>query len=142
MTYMAMPQHKNPCLWDHKILNFGRSSLFTITSLSESCPRGQKKIFKEIMHFHCTTYMATPQHYNLSPRVHEIYKFGRPTLGSHYYTLVCLNHAPEWKRRFLKKYINFTPKFPPLGVWGHEIYNFLSPYVTDVTYQIWLRMAK
>ena len=25
---------------------------------------------------------------------------------------------------------------------GHEIYNFLSPYPTDDTYQIWLRLAQ
>ena len=59
--------------------------------------------------------------------------------------LVCLNHAPELRRRFFKKYINFTlftPKLPPLGVGGHEIYNFLSPYPTDATYQIWLRLAQ
>ena len=36
----------------------------------------------------------------------------------------------------------FTPKLPPLGVVGHEIYNFLSPYPTDATYQIWLRLAQ
>ena len=46
---------------------------------------------------------------------------------------------------FFKKYMNFTlftPKLPPLGGWGHEIYNFLSPYPTDATYQIWLRLAQ
>ena len=37
---------------------------------------------------------------------------------------------------FLKKYINFTlftPKLPPHGVGGHEIYNVLSRYPTDAT---------
>ena len=45
----------------------------------------------------------------------------------------------------LKKYIDFTlltPKLPPLGVGGYKIYNFLSPYPTDATYQIWLRLAQ
>ena len=28
------------------------------------------------------------------------------------------------------------------GGGGHEIYNFLSPYPTDGTYQIWLRLAQ
>ena len=27
----------------------------------------------------------------------------------------------------------FTPKLSPLGVGGHEIYNFSSPYPTDAT---------
>ena len=35
---------------------------------------------------------------------------------------------------FKKKYINFTPKLPPLWVGGHEIYNFLSPNPTDDTW--------
>ena len=46
---------------------------------------------------------------------------------------------------FFKKYINFTlftPKLPPLGGGGHDIYNFLSPYSTDATYQILLRLAQ
>ena len=32
------------------------------------------------------------------------------------------------------------PKLSPLGVVGHEIFNLLSPYPTDTTYQIWLRL--
>ena len=58
--------------------------------------------------------------------------------------LVCLINAWEW-RRFFKKHINFTlftPKLPPLWVGGHEIYNFFSPYPTDATYQISLRLAQ
>ena len=46
--------------------------------------------------------------------------------------------------KFLKKYINvslFTPKLLPLGAGGHEIHNFLSPYPTDATHQIWFRFA-
>ena len=36
-----------------------------------------------------------------------------------------------------KKHINtFYRKLSLLGVGGHEIYIFLSPYVTNVTYQI------
>ena len=59
--------------------------------------------------------------------------------------LVCLIYAWELRRRFLKKYSKltlFTPKLPPLWVGVHEIYNFLSPYPTDATYQIWLRLAQ
>ena len=59
--------------------------------------------------------------------------------------LVCLNHALKQRRRFIKKYINFTlftQKLHPLGVGGHEIYNFLSPYIKNVTYQIWFRLTQ
>ena len=46
---------------------------------------------------------------------------------------------------YFKKYINFTlftPKLPPFGVMGQEIYNLLSPYPTDATYQIWLKLTQ
>ena len=35
-----------------------------------------------------------------------------------------------------------TKIYLPLGLGGHEIYNFYSPYPTDATYQIWLRLAQ
>ena len=119
-------------------------SLFTI-SLSELCPRVEKKIFKDIVHFHYTTYMATLQHKNPSSRGHEIYKFGRPILGNHYYTCNLSEPSPEVEKKIFKEIhqlYRLIPKFPPLGVGGHEIYNFLSPYLTDVTNQIWLRLAQ
>ena len=50
--------------------------------------------------------------------------------------LGCLIYVLQLRRRFLKKYSNFTPKLPPLWIGGHEIFNFLSPYPTDATYQI------
>ena len=59
--------------------------------------------------------------------------------------LVCLIYVLELRRRFFKKYINFTlltSKLPPPGGGGHEIYNFLSPYPKDATYKIWLRLAQ
>ena len=38
--------------------------------------------------------------------------------------------------------LHFYPNITsPLGG-GHEIYNFLSPYPTDATYQIWLGLAQ
>ena len=64
--------------------------------------------------------------------------FVEPSLVIFTIYLVCLIHAPD-ERRFLKKDINFTlppTKKKPLGLEGHEIYNFLSPYPTDATYQI------
>ena len=33
-------------------------------------------------------------------------------------------------------------KLPSLGMGGDEIYNILSPYSTDATYQILLRLAQ
>ena len=39
--------------------------------------------------------------------------------------------------------LQFLPQnYLPLGVEGHEIYNFLSPYPTDASYQIWLGLAQ
>ena len=67
-----------------------------------------------------------------------------PTLVNITIYLNCLIYAWESRRRFLKKYTNFTlftQKLPPLGRWGHEIYRLLCPYPTDATYQIWLRLA-
>ena len=63
MTYMPWPLHKNPCPGGHEIYNFGRLKLGhhnKILSLSGLCLREEKKIFKEIMHFHYTTYIAMP----------------------------------------------------------------------------------
>ena len=87
-----------------------------------------------------------PLQKNPCPVGHEIYKFDRPLLGHHYYMLslsdLCLGVE---KKNFFKKYINitlFTPKLPPLGGGDHEIYNFLSSYPTDATYQICLRLAQ
>ena len=82
--------------------------------------------------------MATPQHKKPCPIGHEIYNFGRPFLGHDYYIISLSDLCLGIK---FKKYINlhFLPSnYLPLE-WGggHEIYNFLSPYPTDVTYQIW-----
>ena len=90
MTYMATPKHKNPCPRGHEMYNFGRAFLvhhYYIFGLSDLCLRVEKKIFKEIMHFHYMTYMATPEHKNPCPRGHEMYNFGRAFLVHHYYIL-------------------------------------------------------
>ena len=60
---MATPLYKNPCPRGYEIYNFGRPFLghyYYILGLSDLCLGVDKKIFKEIMHFHYTTYMATP----------------------------------------------------------------------------------
>ena len=53
----------NPCPRGHEIDNFGRPFLGHhnyILTLSILCLGEEKKIFKEIMHFHNMTYNATP----------------------------------------------------------------------------------
>ena len=81
------PKHRNPSLGNHEIYNSGRPFLghhYYSLSLSELCPRVEKKIFKEIIHFHYMTYMAMPLHKNPCPRSNKIYNFDRPFLGHHY----------------------------------------------------------
>ena len=48
MTYMATPQHKNPCIGGRDIYNLGRIFLghhYYTLNLSEPCPGVKKKIF-------------------------------------------------------------------------------------------------
>ena len=55
MHHMATPQHKNPCSGGHEIYKFGRPFLrhtnylliLSVVSLGV-----EKKIFKEMVHFH------------------------------------------------------------------------------------------
>ena len=50
MTYMATPQHKNPCTRGHESYSFGRPFLghdYYILSLSDLCLGVEKKIFKK-----------------------------------------------------------------------------------------------
>ena len=62
MTYMTMPLHNNPCPGGHEIYNLVDPSLVIITTYLVCLIYAweQRKIFKEIMHFHYMTYMATP----------------------------------------------------------------------------------
>ena len=47
----------------------------------------------------------------------------------------------DFKRNASFNFTLFTPKNHfPYG-WGDEIYNLLSPFPTDATYQIWLTWA-
>ena len=59
MTYMVTPLHKNPRPRGQEINNFGRHFLGHynyIFGLSELFLAEEKKIFKEIMHFHYVLY--------------------------------------------------------------------------------------
>ena len=61
--------------------------------------------------------MATPLHKNPCPGGHEIYNFGRPFLGHHYYTLSLYGLCPrveKEKKIFFQKYINCTLSYPKI----------------------------
>ena len=47
--------------------------------------------------------MATPHHRNPSPRGHEIYNFGRPFLGHHYYILGLSDLCLEVEKKIFKE---------------------------------------
>ena len=147
-TYMAMAQDKNPAPWVMKITILVDPSLVIITEYLVCLINAweqRRKILKKRMQFHYMTLWPRPCTRTPAP---EVMKFTilvdlSFVIISTY--LVCLIYAWEQRRRFLKKYSNFTlftPKLPPLLMGGHEIYNFQSPYPTDATYQIWLRLAQ
>ena len=62
-------------------------------TLFDLCLGVEKKILKEIMHFHLMTYMTTPQYKTACPWVNETYNFGRPFLSHHYshYSILSLS---------------------------------------------------
>ena len=66
---------------------------------------------------------------------HEIYNFGIPFLGHHYYILSLSEPCLRVRRRFLRKlfFKLLIPKYPPWDG-GYEIHNFVSPYPTEATY--------
>ena len=139
MTYIAMPQHKNPCSGVHEIYNFGRTFLgyhYYLLSLSDLCLGVEKKVLKEIMPFHFMTYKAMAQHKNPCPSGHDIYSFGRTFLGHHYYIVSSSDLCQGVEKRILKEIIHFhymtymampQHKTPWSGV--QEIYNFGRPFL-------------
>ena len=96
----------NACPRGHEIYNFGRPFLdhhYYLLSLSDPCPGVEKKIFKEILYFHYLTciLVATTWYKNPCPRGHDIYKFGWPFYGHHYYIFqwfVCSNYTDSVNR--------------------------------------------
>ena len=65
MTYMATPNIRNQALGVMKLTIFGKPFLvhhYFIVSLSNLCLGEEKKIFKEIMHFHYMTCGHTLAH--------------------------------------------------------------------------------
>ena len=87
------------------------------------------------------TYMTMPWHENPCPGSHEIYNFGRPFPGHHNLILRMSVLCLEVERRIFKEIHQFYPEIT--SPWGgvQEIYDFLSPYPTDATHQIWLKLA-
>ena len=65
--------------------------------------------------------MTTPQHKNPCPGGHEIYNFGRPIIGHHYYLLSLIELFPGVEKKTFKeihKFYTFYPRItvPPLRV--------------------------
>ena len=61
------------------------------------------------MNFHFMTCMAMPQHKNPCLGGHEIYNFGRPFLGHHYYILSLSDLCLGVEKKICKEimYFNF-----------------------------------
>ena len=53
------------------------------------------------------TYTATPLHKNPCPRGHEIYNFGRPFLGYHYYILSLSDLCLGVEKKIFKEKVHF-----------------------------------
>ena len=71
------------------------------------------------------TSMATPLHPNPSPGGHEIYNFGRPILGHHYYILSMSEPCPGVKNKtflVIPQFYNFYPQI--LSPWGGGVMKF------------------
>ena len=83
--------------------------------------------------------LFTPKLPPLWVGVHEIYNFGRPFLGHHYYILGLSDQCLGVEKKFLRNtaILHFLPQnYLPFG-WGFiKFYNFFSPYPTDASYQI------
>ena len=97
VTYTATPLHKYSWPGGHEIYNFDKPFFgyhnFTV-SLSVICLGVEKKIFKETMHFHHMTYMATSLNKNPCPRGHELYNFSKLSSVIISIHLVYMDHAP------------------------------------------------
>ena len=103
------------------------------------------------MHFYYITFnLATHQHKKPSlGRVHEMYNFGRHLLGHHNDILGFCKPCPGLENKYINfiLYLKVTSLFNVcVGAWGggvgHEIYNFLSLYSVDATYQILYRLTQ
>ena len=63
--------------------------------------------------------------------------FDRPFFGHYYYILGLSDPCLEVEKKIFREIHQFyIKKLSPCGMGGREIYNFLSPYPLDATYQI------
>ena len=98
MAFMAAPWHKIPCPRRHVTYNLSRlfnSHQYNLLCLSDLCLWLEKKLSKEIMHFHYMAFMATPWHKNPCPRGHETYNLSRLFIG-HQYNLLSFSYLCLW----------------------------------------------
>ena len=72
--------------------------------------------------------MATPYHKNPSPGGHEIYNFGTPFLGHHYYILNLSDLCVGVKKKTLKRNYAFSLH----DLYGHALAQEPVPWVTHV----------
>ena len=93
-------------------------------------------IEKNIIHLNKMTYMATPWHQNLSPGDHEIYNFGRPFLGHHYYIPSLSDLSLGVEKKIFKEIMYFhymtytaTPYRKNPCPRNHERYNFCKHFL-------------
>ena len=75
------------------------------------------------MPFHYITYLATPYHKNSCPGDHEIYNFGGPFLGHHYYILSLCDLCLGVEKYFYYITYTATPQHKIPHPRGQEIYN-------------------
>ena len=98
------------------------------------------------------TYMATP--YHKIHRGHEIYNFGRPFLGHHYFILSLSDLCLGVERKFyitiylvylilvLEERIHkFYTFYSNITSWGLVTISYLSPHSTDTTHSNHFRLV-
>ena len=105
MTYMATPQHKNPCPEDHEIDNFGRPVPWL--SSSEFYPRVKKN----------NAFLP----YDIWPRPSTTH-FGKLFLVHHYYTLILYESFPGGEKKIFVINANidrvgiYHPRIPSISL--------------------------
>ena len=101
--------------------------------------RRREEDFKGIMHFHYMTYMATFYHNYFDRWGYEIHNVGRPfpSFHSQYVRFVLSILRSREEHLKINQFYAFYLKVSPFEFEGYEVYNFLSPYHTNATYQIW-----
>ena len=84
-----------------------------------------------MMHFHYMTNMVMPFHKTPVPGVIKFTILVDPS-----FVIITIYFINTTILHF------FIPNYLPLEWGGHEIYNFLSSYPIDATYQIRIRLAQ